>query len=127
MNVLSVAGIALAAVISFLFLRGTSSPLSSILPLAAGVLILLYLMPDLLSLLQTAEQFGTEGGVDSDGISRVFRGLGIALIARFASGICVDCGQRALADAVDYFGQIAIVSLALPLLLTLIGNISDII
>ena len=127
MSILSAVGIALVAVVGFLFLRGFSSSLSSLLPLAAVVLIFLVLMPDLAEIMRTAEQFGTEGGLEEESIFAVFRGLGIMLISRFAAGVCVDCGQRSLADAVEYFGQLAIVSLAIPFLLTLMNNIAEII
>lgn len=114
----------MTALLGYLFLRSSSSGIASLIPIAALILLISASLPQLLDILQTVRALGEGGGVDFSSVSTVLRGLGIALITRFASDVCLDCGQRSLGDAVDYFGQVAIVSLAIPSVLTLVEKIT---
>ena len=119
MNILWGVGVAFVALFGFLILRGSSSEFAFLLPLGGVLLLLASLMPDITEILRAVSLLGEGAGLEQSSLSVMLRGMGIGLITRFASEICVDCGQRALGNAVDYFGQIAIVSLALPFVISL--------
>ncbi len=125
MNLFWVVGVALIAVISMRFLSRYAPEYAQFLPLIAAVLLLLALLPRVGDALSAVQNLGLQSGIEDNSLGLIFRGLGIALITRFAAGICIDCGQKTLGDTVEYCGQIAIVSLALPLISDLAQRIGD--
>ncbi len=116
MNILWVFGIVFVSLFAYLFFRKAQPEFSQLLPLAAAVLIFLFLLPQLEEIVTFVHALADQAGIPDSSVEVIFRGVGICLITRTASGFCVDCGQRALGDTVDYCGQIALVLLALPFL-----------
>lgn len=125
MNFGWVTGIAFVGVVGFQFLRRCAPESASFLPLMSVVILLFALIPQWETILSALQELGQKSGIDSDSLGLVFRGVGICLITQIASGVCIDCGQKALGETVDYCGQIAIVSLAVPLILELAGRILE--
>ena len=114
MNITLVAGVALVALICVRVLQcfGSFGVLS--VSLVGVVVLLLIALPSVGEILSSLRELALAAGVDSAGIGLVLRGLGIALITRFAAGVCRDCGQKTLSETVEYCGQVALVALALP-------------
>lgn len=52
----------------------------------------------------------------ADAFERMLKGLGVALLCRFCSDICRDCGEQTLGAGVESVGRIVIFSLSLPML-----------
>lgn len=125
MNAAWIMGIALIAVFGSQFLRTRVPELFQFLPVAAIVILLFALLPSLESIVTAIQDLGQQASLEADSVGLILRGVGIGLVTRLASGVCVDCGQKALGETVDYCGQIAIVSLAVPLILDLAQRILE--
>ena len=125
MSLTWVVGVAFVGIIGFLFLRQYLPQTAQIMTLAAVLLLFAALLPQVEEILSAIETLGQQAGIDEPSLSLVLRGIGIGLITRVASGVCFDCGQRTLGETVDYCGQIAIVSLAVPMILELAKRILD--
>ena len=125
MNPLWVVGVAFVGIFGFLLLRQSMPQTAPFLPVAAILLLFAALLPQLEEILSAAVRIGEQSGMDDSSLSLILRGIGIGLVTRVASGICFDCGQRSLGETVDYCGQIAIVSLAVPMILKLAEGILD--
>ncbi|MBO5213186.1 MAG: hypothetical protein J6B86_00235 [Clostridia bacterium] len=125
MNFTWVVGIALVGVIGFQLLRRYSPETASFLPLTSVILLLFALLPQMETILSALQELGQKSGIEDGSFALILRGVGIGFITQIASGICCDCGQKALGETVDYCGQIAIVSLAVPLILELAGRILE--
>ena len=52
----------------------------------------------------------------TDAFGVMLKGLGVALLCRFCSDICRDCGEQTLASGVESVGRIVIFSLSLPMM-----------
>ena len=126
MNLLWVFGVAAVGVFGFLFLRRSTPEFAQLLPLMGVVLLFLALMPSLEKILSVILDLGEQSGLGNESISLIFRGVGIGLVTRLASGVCYDCGQRILGETVEYCGRIAVVSLAVPMICSLAQKITEI-
>ncbi len=73
----------------------------------------IYGVQGLEELLRTSGQ--GEGGYASRAFSIMLKALGVALLSRFCSDICRDCGQVGAADGVESVGRVVIFLLSLPL------------
>ncbi len=123
MNPAWVMGVVLIVVIGSQFLRYYAPQSAQLLPLAAIVLLMLALLPQITAIVTAIRNLGQQSGFNDASVGLVLRGVGIGLVTRIASGVCNDCGLRSLGETVDYCGQIAIVSLAVPLILNLAQRI----
>lgn len=52
--------------------------------------------------------------------------LGVAYLAEFASVICRDAGEQAVAQKVEFAAKVIIAVLALPILVAILESIMDI-
>lgn len=63
--------------------------------------------------------FLSDGVIDTAYILLTFKALGIAIIAQFGADFCRDCGNSALAFALETIAKAAILSMSLPMLKSL--------
>lgn len=66
-----------------------------------------------------------KANVNGEYIALIFKALGVCYLCKIAKDICVDCGQTALADRVDFVGKISICALSLPLISQVIALITE--
>lgn len=66
--------------------------------------------------------FLSEGVIDPGYAMLVFKALGIAVIAQFGADFCRDCGNSALAFALETTAKAAILSMSIPML----KNLADV-
>ena len=60
-------------------------------------------------------ELGSLGGV-SEEVTCLLRACGIAMLAQLAAGICRECGEGGLAEAVELAGKIELLLLCIPLI-----------
>lgn len=125
MNILWVAGICLIALFTTEILRRSAGEYAQFIPLIATLLLITAVLPYLREILSFVSYLGEQSGVSTSSLSLVLRGMGIVFVTRLAAGVCIDNGQRTLGETVEYCGQIAVISLALPLILDLVQTITD--
>ena len=112
---LKACGIAIIALAAVTVLRPQKSEFATMLSLLAGLMLLggaaerfLPLLSEMLGLL--------ENGAFSAYLDTLFRAMGITLCAHFASEICRDAGEHALAARLELFGKAELLVLAVPIL-----------
>jgi stage III sporulation protein AD len=71
--------------------------------------------------LKDAINFDLENSFASRAFGVMLKGLGIALVGRFCSDICRDCGEQTLANGVESVGRIAIFALSVPMLVEILS------
>ena len=84
--------------------------------LFAVVAVLLFLLPDLLSLLNFTQDFFDAAGVERDYFIVLMKITGIAILTQFASDTCRDCGEAALASQTEFAGKVLMVVSAMPVI-----------
>lgn len=95
-------------------LRMTHPQIASAVALAAGIAALMLSMEDLGSISASIEQMDAIAAQSGIFQPQMLRLCAIALIAEFASDLCRDAGEAALARRIDTGTKIAIVTAALP-------------
>jgi len=122
-NLLTVAGIAFVCAVLISFFRKSSAETVPVLIIASCGILLSLILPQVNEILTAVRELGSDSGIGEGELGIVCRGLGICLVTRFASNVCLDCGLRSVGEMVEYYGRIATVALALPLLLELADRI----
>lgn len=116
MDILGICIIAVTGAILVLTLKQSVPHLALLLTLSVGVIILISVLSFLPIITDKITQLMSETGVNSKYISILIKALGICFICQFASDICKDAGQSALASKVELAGKVMILISALPLI-----------
>lgn len=63
-------------------------------------------------------------GISESYIALIFKAAAVCLITQITCELCRDCGESAIASAAEIWGRGAVAYLTIPLVRTLIGQIS---
>ncbi len=117
-------GIALLASVCLMVVGKLSGTYGSVLRIGASLLIFgifVSILETVVGTLKDAISFESESSFASRAFGVMLKGLGIALVGRFCSDICRDCGEQTLANGVESVGRIAIFALSVPMLVEILS------
>ena len=89
-----------------------------LLAVAAGCVAMYTVLDAISELTEFLDEIADISGVDHGILLALLKGLGIALIARFAGDMCRDAGMITASAAVEWAGSAAILYTALPVMRT---------
>ncbi|MBR1811018.1 MAG: stage III sporulation protein AD [Clostridia bacterium] len=107
---------ALAAAVVFVLLKRYSPEYSALAETFAAAAVLLYVLPDIISLMNFAQSFFDSAGTDRAYFSSLLKITGIALLTQFSADTCRDSGESALASQVEFAGKILMIVCAVPVI-----------
>ncbi|MDA8066955.1 MAG: stage III sporulation protein AD [Thermaerobacter sp.] len=116
MHILQIVGFALVAAVLTVVVRRLRPELGLLLSLAAGVVILLLVLPSLLSVFQRLRYLSAAAQVNLRYLDTVLKIVGVAYLTEFGAQICRDAGEGALAAKVELAGKVLILLLSVPIL-----------
>lgn len=123
MNVFRILLLCVAAAMICASIRSQHPQIASAVSLAVGVAALGISIPDIRLFSDAAKQLESKLP-DQFGGMFLIKLCGIALVAEFASDICRDSGEAALARRIDTGTKLAMLASALPLVSQLLDAIS---
>lgn len=123
MSVHQIAGFAVCAAAIALVMRRLRPESSAILVIAAGVLTLLMILPQLSDIVTGILSLAASGGVHTSYMSQLLKIGGISLLMDFAAQTCRDAGEEGLAMKAELAGRVLLLALALPVMHTLLEQI----
>ena len=112
---MGIVGALLCAALLAVLLRAQRPELALCLSLAAGVLVVVALMRQVVPLLTSLRRLLDAGGFPSAYLSVVLKAAGICLIAQLTADTCRDAGETALAGKAELAGRVLILLTAVPL------------
>lgn len=123
MEIFKIAAIGVVSALLIVFLRESKPEIALIVSLAAGALILIFTVDYLVQAFRVFEVLMEKSGIDRDLIGAVIKIVGIGYITEFASNICLDSNNKAIADKIQFGGKVLILVISLPLLNAMIDII----
>ena len=115
MEILSIAGIILAAAMLSVILKEYKKEYSVLIGLCLAVGVFLLLMPYITMIFRTIESFVSANHEVATRMIPVLKSLGIALVTQMVSDTCRDAGENAMASKMELAGKVTIIIVALPL------------
>ena len=125
MNIVQIAGVAIVGCCLVLTVRQQRPELAMLLSAAIGILLLLSCISDIQQLLQKIQEIANSSGMKQEVVSIIFKVIGIVYVTEFASGICKDAKEEAMALKVQLAGKIIILGFSVPLVLDILQKIED--
>ena len=112
---MGIVGALLSAALLAGLLRTQRPELAMCLSLAAGVLVAVVLLRQMLPLLTSLRQMLDAGAFPSAYLAVVLKAAGICLVTQLTADTCRDAGETALAGKAELAGRILILLTAVPL------------
>ena len=125
-DIIGVCAFALVASVLALFLKQSKMPVAALLlSLAAGIVVLLMLLPRLQSIFQVLRELAEKTDINYAYLGVIFKLLGIAYICEFAAQLCRDAGEGALSMKIEMGGKVGILLLSLPIMTQILQTVLD--
>lgn len=125
MTALRILALCISAAFICASIRSLHPQIATAVALAAGLAALLMSIDDLSALasaLKKLEDYASGAGLQYRYLLKI---CGIAIVAEFASDICRDGGEAALAHRIDTGVKLAITASAIPMVLEILEHISS--
>lgn len=123
-----VVGLAVVSAALVTVIRQRAPEYALLLSVAAGVLILLWILRQGVPLFeQVRELFVNTAGAQGEYVGILFKSLGICFVVQIACDACRDLGESAIAAKVEMAGKISVLVLALPLFQRILAIVAQLI
>ncbi len=119
MNIFQIVSIALIGVMLVQVIKGQSPHIATIITLMTCILILFSILPYILMIKDIINNISNYIDGEEIYVGIIFKIIGIAYIAEFASSICSDAGESAVAGKVELAGKMMILVVSSPIIFTL--------
>lgn len=127
MTVYSVILAALAAAVLIVTVKQYKPELALPLGIAAGAVVLAAVVSFAMPLVLQLKSIAENSGIKNEYFILMLKSLGICYITQFAADICTDFGQSSLASKIELFGKVALAAVNLPLIISLINTVSNLV
>ena len=108
-----------------LLMRQYQRPQAALLSIGVCCIVCLRALPALSEVLDTARSLCEQGALAPAYFGILCKALGIAYLTQLGTDICRDSGESAIATAVELCGRVSLVSLSLPVFLTLARTVLE--
>ena len=126
MNILTVSLLAIAATVFIIVIKELKPDFAVLVSLSFGIVIMLYLVEPISQTISAFSQIADRSGISSDVLTAAIKVIGISFVAEFAASICTDAGQTSIASKVEAAGKIIILTLALPIITSILDSLFSI-
>lgn len=121
--IFKIGAMAFIAATMAVLLKQSRPEISMQIGVLAGLLILLSVMEQLAGVVSGIVDAAASYGLDGPYLSAVFKVIGIAYAAQFAAEACRDSGEVGLASKVELAARVVMLTIALPVVLSLLESI----
>lgn len=126
MDIIKIVGIALVALVIIILLKQYKPEFAIYISLLTGVLILFLVMDKLTGIINLIQSIVNQSDINTQFITLLIKITGIAFLSEFAVSICKDSGEAAIANKIELGSKIIIISMAIPILSSLLELILNI-
>lgn len=124
MDIFSVAAIGIIGSILSVTIKQTRPELSLMTSLATGAVLLIYTSNSIIDVINQFGQIVSKSGVNEEYFKIAIKSCAIAYVTEFASALCKDAGENAIAVKTEFAGKITILFISLPIILNFLSSIS---
>lgn len=127
MEIFQIVTIGLVAAILSILLKNHKPEIGIYISLVTGILIIMFVSTKLQAVIEILALLGSRTNLDSIYLSTILKVVGIAYIAEFGAQVCIDAGEGVIASKIEFAGKILILVIAVPILISLMDLITNIV
>lgn len=126
MEAVQVVIIGIVSTILIVILKKNNAEFGIYIGIAASIVIFFVIIDKLGIILDFISRISSLINISDIYIKILLQILGIAFITEFGAQLCKDAGQQAIASKIEMVGKIMILIISMPVILSIINMISDI-
>lgn len=123
MEIFQIVGIGIIATILVAVLKGVRSDFAIYISIVAGVIIFSMVIHHISYIIDTIRDLSRRANLEITYFSTILKIIGTAYVVEFGSQISRDAGENSIAMKIELAGKIIIMTLAIPILLSLMDLI----
>ena len=126
MDIFKILALAILTCIATIIVKQVKPDFASIVAIAGGVVILLFILNYLGDILSVFQGIINKTGLSPSLFSTILKIIGIGYLTEFTANLCNDSGNSSLATKVGLAGKVIILFISLPIITNLIEIILEI-
>lgn len=127
MNITQIIATAFIATFIVLLLKQYKPEYATFVSIIAGIIILVFVTNRITNIIELIETLIEDVGINKEFFKILLKITGIAYLIEFASNVCKDAGESAIASKVELAGKILIVAVSIPIISTLVQTITEVV
>lgn len=120
MDIIKLIGMGLIALVIIIIVKQYKPEFAIYVSLAAGILILGMTFDTITQIINLIESYAQKVSISNKFVIVLLKITGIAILAEFATSICKDAGESAIASKIDIGSKILIISTSIPIISSLL-------
>ncbi len=123
MDIIKIIGVGLIALIIIIIVKQYRPEFTMSVSVAGGIIMLLWVKDKLSAIINLLTNLANRTSINNEFIFLLIKITGIAILTEFASSVCKDSGETAIASKVDMGGKIIIIAMSIPIIASLLETI----
>ncbi|MBO5349521.1 MAG: stage III sporulation protein AD [Clostridia bacterium] len=120
MDIIKLIGIGLIALVIIIIVKQYKPEFAIYVSLAAGILILGMTFDTISQIINLIQSYSQKISINNKFITVLLKITGIAILAEFATSICKDAGETAIASKIDIGSKVMIIAASIPIISSLL-------
>lgn len=120
---IKIIGIGILTVVSTMLIKELKPELSFLVSMAGSLVIILIVLSSFNTVIHLFDIIVKKTNINSELFSLILKIIGIGYLAEFAANICLDAGNKSVADKIILGGKIVILVKCFPIINSLIDII----
>lgn len=126
MDLFKILALAILTCIATIIVKQVKPDFASIVAIAGGVVILLFLIDYLKEIVSVFEIIVNKTNLSPSLFTTILKIIGIGYLTEFTANLCTDSGNTSLASKIGLAGKVIILFISLPIITNLIEIIVEI-
>ena len=124
-QIFQLVGVAFVTAVAAILVKSTKPELALVVTIAGSIILLLFALEIFRGSMDIFAEIAEATGLSATIVRTLLKMVGIGYIVEFSAGVLHDFGQDSLADKLIFCGKIVILVLAVPILESVVGLVSD--
>lgn len=120
MEIIKIIGVGLISLIIIIILKQYKPDFAIYISILAGAIILLLVMDKLSGIVSLLSSIQNKANINNQFLVILLKITGIAFLTEYASSICKDAGESAIATKIDLGGKVLIIAISIPIIQALL-------
>ncbi len=120
MDIVQVVGVGLIALVIIMTLKQNKPEFVIYVELIAGVIILSLCFDKITAVVNYVYEISSKIKLSNRFIGIMLKITGVAILAEFATSICIDAGEKAIASKIEIASKVIIVTISIPIISSLL-------
>ena len=124
-QIFQLVGVAFVTAVAAILVKSTKPELALVVTIAGSIILLLFALEIFRGSMDIFAEIAEATGLSATIVRTLSKMVGLGYIVEFSAGVLHDFGQDSLADKLIFCGKIVILVLAVPILESVLGLVSD--